>query len=113
MQETIKELVETHPVVLFLKGTKEMPVCGFSYTVVDVLNRLDIPFHAVNILEDEEMRAGIKVFSNWPTIPQLYINGTFIGGCDIVVELYESGALEKHKEEINGKSGTEAPATQP
>ncbi len=78
-----------------MKGTPQMPQCGFSATVVQILNAVGAPFHAVNVLEDTEVREGIKQFSNWPTIPQLYINGKFVGGCDITRELFESGELKK------------------
>jgi monothiol glutaredoxin len=78
-----------------MKGTNEFPQCGFSSVVVQVLKRLGVPFTYINVLEDMEIREGIKVYSDWPTIPQLYIKGEFIGGCDIVRDLYESGELEQ------------------
>lgn len=95
MQERIKKDVETHPVILFMKGSKMMPLCGFSGQVVEVLNDLGIDFDTRNVLEDDELRQGIKMYSNWPTLPQLYIGGQFIGGCDIVMQLHEQGELEK------------------
>ena len=95
MQERIKKDVESHPVILFMKGSKLMPLCGFSGQVVEVLNGFGIDFETRNVLDDDELRQGIKTYSNWPTLPQLYIEGEFIGGCDIVMQLHEQGALEK------------------
>lgn len=89
----IREIVENNDVVLFMKGTAGTPMCGFSGLVVQVLNKLRVEFIDINILEDQDLRQGIKDFSDWPTIPQLYIKGEFIGGCDIVKELYQSGEL--------------------
>ncbi len=94
VRERIQGVVEGHKVVLFMKGSKHFPQCGFSATVVEVLRRLDVDFHHVNVLEDPEVRQGIKEYANWPTIPQLYVAGTFVGGCDIVRQLYESGELQ-------------------
>lgn len=91
----IKDEVTKHPVILFMKGSKLMPQCGFSSRVVDVLNALNIDYETRDVLQDEELRQGIKEFSNWPTIPQLYIKGEFIGGCDIVTQLHEAGELQK------------------
>ncbi|MGR4000565.1 MAG: Grx4 family monothiol glutaredoxin [Alphaproteobacteria bacterium] len=93
IQQKIQEEVSTHPVVLYMKGTSEMPQCGFSATVVQALRLLDVDFHNVDVLEDAELRQGIKEFSDWPTIPQLYVKGEFVGGCDIVREMFESGEL--------------------
>ena len=90
---TIQALVDNHDVVLFMKGSKKLPQCGFSATVVAVLQRLGVAFHDVNILLDMELRQGIKEFSDWPTIPQLYVKGEFVGGCDIVRDMYEEGEL--------------------
>ena len=95
IQERIQKDVETHPVILFMKGSKLMPLCGFSGQVVEILHSLGIDFETRNVLEDDELRQGIKTYSNWPTLPQLYINGEFIGGCDIVMQLHEQGKLEK------------------
>ena len=92
--DRIKEEVAETPVVLFMKGTPVFPQCGFSATCVQVLSNLGIPFKGINVLEDSEIREGIKAFSDWPTIPQLYIKGEFIGGCDIVREMYQSGELQ-------------------
>jgi monothiol glutaredoxin len=93
--DRIKKQIETHDVVLYMKGTADFPQCGFSSLVVQVLAQLGVPFLAVNILEDNELRQGIKDFTNWPTIPQLYVKGEFIGGCDIVREMYDSGELQQ------------------
>ncbi len=93
--ETIKKDVESNPVLLFLKGTKANPVCGFSAKVVSILNEIGIEYETRNVLEDDDLRLGIKEFSSWPTIPQLYIKGEFIGGCDIVTQLYENGDLQE------------------
>jgi monothiol glutaredoxin len=91
----IKALVEANKVVLFMKGSKSFPQCGFSNTVVNVLKKEGVPFETVNVLSDPEIRQGIKDFSNWPTIPQLYVNGKFLGGCDIVTEMHQNGELAK------------------
>lgn len=95
VQERIKKDIETHPVILFMKGSKLMPLCGFSGQVVEVLSGFGIDFETRNVLEDDELRQGIKTYSNWPTLPQLYIKGEFIGGCDIIMQLHEQGELEK------------------
>ena len=98
MNDTVKSKIETlineHDVVLFMKGTSKMPQCGFSSRVAGILNYLQINFKDVNVLEDENLRQGIKDFSDWPTIPQLYVKGEFIGGCDIVKEMFEKGELK-------------------
>ena len=91
----IKNDIATNDVVLYMKGTKMFPQCGFSATVVSILTRLGIDFLDVNVLEDVNIREGIKEFTNWPTIPQLYYKGQFIGGCDIVREMYQSGELQE------------------
>lgn len=91
----IKETVEAHDVVLFMKGNKLMPQCGFSSRVAGILGALTVAFHDVNVLADEAVRQGIKDYSDWPTIPQLYVKGEFLGGCDIVREMYETGELKK------------------
>ena len=90
----IDETVKANDVVLFMKGTKEMPQCGFSSKVAGVLNYIGIDFTDVNVLADEDIRSGIKDYSDWPTIPQLYIKGEFVGGCDIIVEMTLSGELD-------------------
>ena len=91
--ENIKNEIKTNDVVLFMKGTPVFPMCGFSASLVQILNNLDIKYNSVNVLDSDKMREGIKEFTNWPTIPQLYIKEEFIGGCDIVKEMYESGEL--------------------
>jgi monothiol glutaredoxin len=89
----IQAQIEANPVMLFMKGTPMFPQCGFSARVIQILKHENIPFKTANVLEDPELRDGIKAFSNWPTIPQLYIKGEFIGGCDIVTEMYQTGEL--------------------
>jgi len=98
-QDTIKETVTGNDVVLFMKGTKMMPQCGFSSRVAGVLNYMGVEFHDVNVLADEEIRQGIKDYSDWPTIPQLYVKGEFVGGCDIITEMTLSGELDTLFEE--------------
>lgn len=94
-QQLIKEQVTENPVVLYMKGTPRAPMCGFSATAVQILQACNLPlFFSVNVLEDPEIREGIKVYSEWPTIPQLYIRGEFVGGCDIMKEMYQSGELK-------------------
>jgi monothiol glutaredoxin len=95
INEKIKDIITKNDVVLFMKGTPEMPQCGFSMTVSNILKELKVKFSGVNVLADPEIRQGIKDFSNWPTVPQLYIKGEFIGGCDIAKEMYEKGELQK------------------
>jgi len=94
-QETIRETVKANDVVLFMKGTRSMPQCGFSSRVAGVLNYMGVEFVDVNVLADEDVRQGIKDFSDWPTIPQLYVKGEFVGGCDIVTEMTLSGELDE------------------
>ncbi len=94
-QEQIKDTVKASDVVLFMKGTKAMPQCGFSSRVAGVLNFMDVEFRDVDVLADEEIRQGIKEYSDWPTIPQLYVKGEFVGGCDIVTEMTLSGELDQ------------------
>ena len=96
VQQLIKEQVSKHPVVLYMKGTPQFPQCGFSALAVQVLNASGVrDFFSVNVLENPEIRQGIKQFANWPTIPQLYVNGEFVGGSDILIEMYEKGELQK------------------
>jgi monothiol glutaredoxin len=92
-QQRIQELVGSSPIFVFMKGTKLMPQCGFSNNVVQILNALAVPFETFDVLSDMEIRQGIKDFSEWPTIPQVYVNGEFIGGSDILIEMYNSGEL--------------------
>jgi len=94
-QEKIKEVISSHDIVLFMKGTPDMPQCGFSMAVTNVLKHLEVKFDSVDVLSDEEIRNGIKEFSDWPTIPQLYIKGEFVGGCDIIKEMFEKSELQK------------------
>jgi monothiol glutaredoxin len=102
----ISDTVSEYPVVLFMKGVPEQPQCGFSATVVSILNQIDVDYVAVNVLQNDELRQGIKSFSNWPTIPQLYVKGEFVGGCDILREMYETGELKT----FLGDQGVLAPA---
>ncbi|XP_074571484.1 uncharacterized protein LOC141828034 [Curcuma longa] len=99
MKSTLDKLIQSHKVVLFMKGTKDFPQCGFSNTVVHILKTLNVPFETVNILgENTSLREGMKEYSSWPTFPQLYIDGEFYGGCDITVEKFKSGELQKRLE---------------
>ena len=93
--ERIEADVKSNPVVLYMKGTPVFPQCGFSARVVQILSHVGVPFKGVNVLEDGELRAGIKEFTNWPTIPQLYVKGEFVGGSDIMMEMYEAGELQQ------------------
>lgn len=95
VNQRIDQLVKSHKILVFMKGTKLMPMCGFSNNVVQILSRLGVPFETVDVLEDAEIRQGIKEYSSWPTIPQVYINGEFVGGSDIMIELYNQGKLQE------------------
>jgi monothiol glutaredoxin len=96
VQDTIKEQVQGHPVVLYMKGSPQFPQCGFSATATQILKMSGAAeVFTVDVLQDPEIREGIKQFANWPTIPQLYVNGEFVGGCDIMREMYQSGELQK------------------
>ena len=99
MDDQVKNIIENHidsnEVCLFMKGTPDAPQCGFSMAVINMLKILEVNFKGINVLEDQNIRDGIKIFSDWPTIPQLYIKKEFIGGCDIVKEMYENGELKK------------------
>ena len=101
IKEKIKNLIDSNAVCLFMKGTPDNPQCGFSMAVSNVLKHLKVNFNGVNVLDDKNLRQGIKDFSDWPTIPQLYVKGEFVGGCDIVKEMFENGdlksLLEKNK----------------
>ena len=103
MKENIKnkinDTIQNNEVCLFMKGSPEVPQCGFSLAVSNVLKHLEVKFVGINVLEDNELREGIKEYSDWPTIPQLYVKGEFIGGCDIVKEMFEKGELQKKLEE--------------
>ena len=95
VQKSIDEAVKGNDVLLFMKGTPTFPQCGFSSVVVQVLDYLGVDYVATNVLEDQAVREGIKVYSDWPTIPQLYVKGEFVGGCDIIKEMFESGELKE------------------
>ena len=101
IKEKIKNLIKENDVCLFMKGTSESPQCGFSMAVSNVLKHLNVNFKDINVLEDEKLRQGIKNYSDWPTIPQLYIKGEFVGGCDIVKEMFEKGDLKSLLEKNN------------
>ena len=95
-QTQIKEIVESNPVVLFMKGNAQFPQCGFSGRAIQILQACGVAKpHTVNVLEDQDIREGVKAYANWPTIPQLYVNGEFIGGSDIMTEMYQSGELQQ------------------
>lgn len=95
VQEIIKQQVTGNTVVLYMKGTPQFPQCGFSATAVEILKRCGVQPFAVNVLADQDIREGVKEYANWPTIPQLYIKGEFVGGCDIMKEMFQSGELQK------------------
>ncbi len=95
LQTKLDGLVNQSNIVVFMKGTKLMPQCGFSNNVVQILNAMAVPFETVDVLDDPEVRQGIKEYSNWPTIPQVYLNGEFVGGSDILIELYQKGELQQ------------------
>ena len=98
-EKKINDLITKNDVCLFMKGTPEVPQCGFSLAISNVLKHLEVKFNGINVLENPEIREGIKIFSDWPTIPQLYLKGEFIGGCDIVKEMFEKGELQTKLEE--------------
>jgi monothiol glutaredoxin len=106
LKQRIEEVLASHKVVLFMKGTRNFPQCGFSATVCEVLKRLDADFQTVNILQDPELRQGMKDYASWPTFPQLYVEGRFVGGCDIVRDMYESGELKPILDRVLGRSAT-------
>ena len=95
IQQFIDNEVKSNDVVLFMKGTPQFPQCGFSGQVVQILDHLGVPYKGINVLESDEIREGIKAYAQWPTIPQLYVKGEFVGGCDIIREMYETGELQK------------------
>ncbi len=95
LKERIDNLIHQNKILVFMKGNKLMPQCGFSNNVVQILNTLGVPYETVDVLEDYEIRQGIKEYSNWPTIPQVYLNGEFIGGSDIMISLYQKGELQQ------------------
>lgn len=102
VKDRIQQMVDSQDVVLFMKGDADFPQCGFSARVVQILQHLEVPFKTVNVLEDPAIRQGIKEFSDWPTIPQLYVKGEFVGGCDIITEMAQNGELQQllQKEKI-------------
>lgn len=95
LKALLDKTIQSMPIVLFMKGTKQFPQCGFSARVVQILEKLDQDFMDINVLESDALREGIKEYSDWPTIPQLYVNGTFVGGCDIIVEMHKDGELQE------------------
>ena len=95
VKEKIDSLINDNKIMVFMKGTKLMPQCGFSNNVVQILNTLGVPFETTDVLADYDVRQGIKEYSNWPTIPQVYVNGEFVGGSDILIELYQNGQLQE------------------
>ena len=103
VMERIKTTIEGSPVVLFMKGTPDFPQCGFSSRVVQALKAVDAEFASVNVLEDPEVRANLPRYANWPTFPQLYVNGELVGGCDIVVQMYGSGELKQEIDKALGR----------
>ena len=103
--ERIDGIVKGHDVVLFMKGTPLFPQCGFSSRAVAILEHLEIPFHAVDVLQDQEVRQGIKAYSDWPTIPQLYVKGEFVGGSDIMMEMFEAGELQALMDDSGVRAG--------
>ena len=105
VQDIIRKQVTENPIILYMKGTPQFPQCGFSMRASQALAGCGREFAYVNVLEDQEVREGIKVFGNWPTIPQLYINGELVGGCDIILEMYESGELQQMVESAGKATG--------
>ncbi|MGD1871833.1 MAG: Grx4 family monothiol glutaredoxin [Mastigocoleus sp.] len=95
LKERIDNVINQNKILIFMKGSKLMPMCGFSNNTVQIFNSLGVPFETIDVLEDNDIRQGIKEYSNWPTIPQVYINGEFIGGSDIMIELYQKGELQQ------------------
>jgi monothiol glutaredoxin len=95
INDIIDKEVRSNDVVLFMKGTPDFPMCGFSGRVVQILSLVGVPFKGINVLDSDELRQGIKAYANWPTIPQLYVKGEFVGGCDIITEMYQSGELKQ------------------
>ena len=101
IKDEIKNIIDNNNICLFMKGTPDAPQCGFSMTVSNILKHLNVEFKGINVLENENLREGIKTYSDWPTIPQLYIKGEFIGGCDIIKEMFEKGELKTLIEKNN------------
>ena len=105
LKEKIQNELLENPVILYMKGTRDVPMCGFSFAVVEALNQYEVEYKTVNVLEDPEIRVSLSEISNWPTIPQLFVNSQLVGGCDITLELHQSGELEKVLS--NAKTSTE------
>ena len=110
INQFIDNEVKSNDVVLFMKGTPQFPMCGFSGQVVQILDYLGVPYKGLNVLENEELRNGIKTYSNWPTIPQLYVKGEFVGGCDIIREMFQAGELQSLMKEKGLPVKATAPA---
>jgi monothiol glutaredoxin len=110
IQEFIDKEVKSNDVVLFMKGTPQFPMCGFSGQVVQILDYLGVPYKGLNVLESDDLRQGIKDYSNWPTVPQLYVKGEFVGGCDIVREMFQAGELQELLKEKGVQSRERAQA---
>lgn len=108
VQQTIRQQVDENPVILYMKGTPQFPQCGFSMKAAQALAGCGVEFAYVNVLDDENIRQGIKEFGDWPTIPQLYVDGELVGGCDIILEMYESGELEQTVQSAGQSSGEAA-----
>jgi monothiol glutaredoxin len=102
--ERIRKAIASDKIVIFMKGNRDFPQCGFSAATVEIFDALGVPYTTVDVLSDQEVREAVKTFSNWPTIPQVYINGKFIGGCDIVRELYQSGELQTTVKQALGET---------
>lgn len=102
LKQRIDALVEAHPIVLFVKGTKSFPQCGFSGAVIEIFKSIGAPFECVNILADPELRQGLKEYSSWPTFPQIYVGGEFVGGCDLVREMHDKGELGPMVQAVSG-----------
>lgn len=103
IDDRIRSLIDRNKILIFMKGNRSIPMCGFSAAVIQVFEQLDVPYETVDVLEDPQIREGVKVFSNWPTIPQVYVGGKFVGGSDIIRDLYERGELEPL---VRGRTGT-------
>ena len=110
IEQFIENEVKNNDVVLFMKGTPQFPMCGFSGQVVQILDYIGVPYKGLNVLENDELRNGIKTYSNWPTIPQLYVKGEFVGGCDIVREMFQAGELQSLMKEKGVPVKVSAPA---
>lgn len=110
LKQRLQGILDGHKIVLFMKGTRSFPQCGFSATVVEVLKRLDAQYETVNILTEADVRQGMKEYSNWPTFPQLYVDGRFVGGCDIVRDMFTAGELKPIVDKALGRESATQPA---